>query len=320
MFQRSLTIFLLIALYTGGYFWQRGAVHAFSLPASYQDPTIPTRTATPPPNPPTATPGDGGGGDNPTSVPPTGVPPAIDMPSPTATLAPTVAGGFLPTAEPCSNQPTLQAFNTIFTRSGPGTDYPITHSLVYLEVRPIFGRSAHGEWWYIQLADGSHTWVGNVGVTIQGYIGAVPIIPAPPIEGNTPTPGVPWNPTSLPFCTVTPTATSTHTATPTLTVTATPSPDVTADNQTRTASNTAVEAPSSTPIPPSPTVALAIATPEEATAVALALPTAPPPTPAPLETDSDSGTSLLLPIAGLVLIVAGFFGALVWRRGDKALP
>ncbi len=181
--------------------------------------TIPTRTPTPGPVPPTKTPApkptsSDGGGD-----PATAVPTSTTQSSPTETATPPVTiaftpvGGFVPTAESCSSQPTIIVQNPTNIRQGPGTNYPIIGQLVFLEVRFILGRAADTAWWLIQLDDGDTGWVADNVVTVQGYIGGVPIVPAPAINGQTPALGTLWNPTPLPFCTVTPTATAVPSAT-----------------------------------------------------------------------------------------------------------
>ncbi len=176
--------------------------------------TIPTRTPTPPPQP-TATQSGGGGGTNPTAT----NTPAPDA-TPTSTLlpvniAPTPVGGFLPTAEPCSGNPTIETLGATNVRSGPGLEYDVIGQLVYLEVRYIVGRAETAEWWLIQFNDGQFGWVADEIVLVQGYTPIVPIVEAPPLNGNTPTPAVDWNPTPIPFCTVTPVPTDTPTATAT---------------------------------------------------------------------------------------------------------
>jgi hypothetical protein len=171
--------------------------------------TVPTRTPTPPP----ATATQSGGGNNPTATNP---PPA--QPTATSTLlpvkiAPTPIGGFLPTAVPCSGSPTIETLGATKVRSGPGLEYDVIGQLVYLEVRYIVGRGETAEWWFIQFNNGQFGWVAVEIVLVQGYTPIVPIVEAPPLDGSTPTPGALWNPTPIPFCTVTPNPTDTPTAT-----------------------------------------------------------------------------------------------------------
>jgi hypothetical protein len=179
--------------------------------------TWPTRTPTSPSSPPTEPPSTG----QPTSEPPgngTGTPTDTDASAtPDAdltpiTLAPTPVGGYLPTAEPCGLPPTVLALAAVNVREGPGLDYEVANILVYLEVRPIIGRAADAAWWLIELPDDSEGWVFDQAIIINGYTGNVPIVPAPPVDGSTPTPGTPWQPTPNPVCTPLPTSTHTPTA------------------------------------------------------------------------------------------------------------
>lgn len=266
--------------------------------------TVPTRTPTSQPtvSQPTDTPKGGGGSA--TSPPGSTPPPSI---TPTSTVIVTIAytpvGGFVPTAAPCSSQPTILARNPTNVRQGPGTDYAIVGQLVYLEVRFILGRAAGAPWWLIQLDDGDMGWVADDVVTIEGYIGNVPIISAPEINGDTPTPGTTWNPTPNPFCTVTPT----FTPEPSTTLAATPAN---------------AEAPASQPetIVEDPVVSATATPPPEPTQTAVAPPTLPPtatnqpeiidsqpavPPSSVGETTGGSATDLLLPIVGLLLLAGG---------------
>jgi hypothetical protein len=171
--------------------------------------TVPSRTPTPPPA--TAT-QPNGGGNTPTA---TNTPQA----SPTSTLlpvdlAPTPIGGFIATAVPCSGNPTIQTLGATNVRSGPGIAYDIVGEMVFLEVRYIVGRAESAEWWLIQHNDGQLVWVADEIVLVQGYTPIIPIVAAPPLAGNTPTPGAAWNPTPIPFCTVTPIPSDTPSPTP----------------------------------------------------------------------------------------------------------
>lgn len=223
--------------------------------------TIPTRTPTP--APPTATmSGGGNGGTNPTA---TNTPP----PQATATstllpveIAPTPVGGFLPTAVPCSGNPTIETLGATNVRSGPGLEYDVIGQLVYLEVRYIVGRAETAEWWLIQFNNGQFGWVADEIVLVQGYTPIVPIVEAPPLNGNTPTPGAGWNPTPIPFCTVTPVPTDTPTTAPTAASsdavaeipTETPTPTEPAPTEARPTA-TAIVQPTAVPLEPTATLA-----------------------------------------------------------------
>lgn len=165
--------------------------------------SVPTRTPT------SSSPGNGGGSPRPPTA--TLVPTATFTPSPTVELVSTPEGGYVPTAEPCATPPTVQAPGNVNVRFGPGLNYEIIGTMVFLETRPIVGRAAFAPWWLIQLSDGSHGWVADRAVAVQGYTGDVPLVDPPPQSNGTPTPGAEWNPTPVPTCTPLPTSTSTAT-------------------------------------------------------------------------------------------------------------
>jgi hypothetical protein len=274
-----------------------------------QNQTVPTRTPTPPPEQPTEPPDDGEE-EEPTAVPPTLTPEATATSAATATslvvtVAVTPVGGFRPTSIPCGNQPTVQARNTINVRRGPGADYDSIGSLLYLEVRPIVGRAADAAWWQIEWDDGLSGWVSDSVVVVQGYIAIVPVVPAPPINGHTPTPGTAWQPTPLPFCTVTPTATATATIQPTATGTATRIATV------------ATTSPSASPTPTATSViptATPTATSEDQSVAEANVVGTPQPTAAPLEVAPPASTPNFLPWAGLILLAAVIVVVLTRRR------
>lgn len=306
-------------------------VHYHSPPQHLHSQTIPsptpivaaTDTSVPPTattaitTEPTATNDDGGNNPPPNNTAEPGSTPTF-TPIPGSTFAPTPAGGFLPTARPCEDAPTIQAFNNLNVRQGPGTDYDMIDLVVFLEVRPIIGRSRYDSWWLIELADGTSGWVADATGLAQGYIGNVPIVPAPPLAGETPTPGPTWQPTPRATCTVTPTFTPSATATPTPTPSATST--ATAVLPTATVTPTPTLASTSTPdINNEAAAATRIA----ALAVENATPTEIPPdypvrpTATPLEGEATEGTPNFLPIMGLVLVVGGLFAALARRQFSK---
>jgi uncharacterized protein YraI len=285
--------------------------------------TIPTRTPTPEPTspPPNPTKPNNDDDDDPTAVP-TSTTEAQATATATAlvTQVYTPVAEFLPTAEPCSDNPTVQALNPTNVRQGPGTDYPIVDKLVYLEVRYIQGRAADSSWWLIGLDNGETGWVTDNVVAVHGYIGNVPIIPSPAINGETPTPGVPWDPTSQPICPVTPTTSST--ATPLASTT----PEAT---QTETTEN-ANENPQGNSEPQGsltatvPVLQTATSTPQP-TQTAVSPPTLMPTNqPQIIEGDSNeaspladskrSTTDFILPLSGILLIAAIIFTFIKKRR------
>ncbi|MFQ5398413.1 MAG: SH3 domain-containing protein [Anaerolineae bacterium] len=291
--------------------------------------TIPTRTPTPPPQtpteppttptPPTATA---------TSPPPTAPtntpqPPATMTPlPPTATQLATAVSSY-PTAEPCSTHPTAQTFGATNVRGGPGLDYEVVATLPPGEVKPITGRAANSEWWLIQLETDQQGWVADLVVLVQGNSQLVPIAVAPPINGYTPTPGAPWNPTPPPSCTITPTATTatvqTQEETPTPTPTSQPVVAPTAEDQTTAVPPTPAAAQENAPptpviaagqpatAPPTPpALAAAAATPVSSNSI--------PPTPEPLDVDTGSGTTPWLLIGGVTLLGVGIWLTLHQRQ------
>ncbi|HET6446074.1 MAG TPA: hypothetical protein VFI27_16015, partial [candidate division Zixibacteria bacterium] len=113
-------------------------------------------------------------------------------------------------------------------------------------------------WWVIGLADASIGWVFDQAVVLSGYTGQVPIVPAPDIDGDTPTPGSPWQPTPNPVCTPPPTPTEepTSSATPIVRVTEVVPSTETATVVVPTATETSQPTSTSTPVPtetPEPT-------------------------------------------------------------------
>ncbi|HID50837.1 MAG TPA: hypothetical protein EYP41_02220, partial [Anaerolineae bacterium] len=238
--------------------------------------TVPTRTSTPQP---TATKSSGGGGN----PPPTDTPVAEATATATATkivgtLAPTPIGGFLPTAAPGSDQPTIQALNQTNARSGPGLEFETIYQLVFLEVRPIVGQSVDGEWWVIVLPDDVFGWVFKEIVTAQGNTDNVPVMTVEDLLKLTPPPTL--TPSPIPTATNTAVPTNTHTPEPTATNTAVPPTDT-------------------------PTVI------PQRTRVGAA--SAPLPTAVPLENNSSSGNINWLLIGAGVLLLVGIGGFIISR-------
>lgn len=269
--------------------------------------TVPTKTPTgesqpitDTPPPPTDTPPSSGGEPNnpPPATATSGPPPATTpgAPPPTNTAAASGSGGsFLPTAAACGTIPTLQAKNIINIRSGPGTDYDVAGTMVFAEVRPIIGRAANADWWAIELPNGEIGWVSDPIVNVSGYIGGVPILEPPAINGNTPTPGTPWSPTPNALC-----PTETPTLTPT--TTQTPSPAATSEITTEAAVSDTPEATAT--LPPTDTATPPPAEPSPTLPLVGENPTAPAVTPIsePPTTPDRNGWVLY---AGIGLVVIG---------------
>ena len=201
-----------------------------------------------------------------------------------------------PTAEPCGEPPTFTTLTTANVYAGPGSDYPVQETLADDEARPIVGRAANATWWLIQL-DGKYQqgWISDKAGTVQGYIGNLPLIEAPTINGALPTPGEEWNPTPAPICTPTPTPTSDGAV---ISGEVVDYGDSSSDRINTTGETTADD-----------DLAVDIAAAEEQRAEAAEAA-------APLELDvpATTPTPNLLPIAGLVLIIAAIFVALFLRR------
>jgi hypothetical protein len=271
-------------------------------PATNTPPPSPTNT--PRPAQPTNTPVPG----QPTNTPAVQEPIQTTTPvagSPTATAVGSQPQP-LATAEPCSPNPTLQVLRTINVRQGPGDDYALLGQLTTGDIRPLVGRAASATWWVIELETGGSGWVMNVttAVSIQGYIGLLPLVSPPAIGGNTPTPGPTWQPTPNPNCTITPTATGqavTATTSTTPTATATPVADEVRGQTAVREANSDADA----------------SEPEQAADLSETAETPvgdPMPTPASLTTDPADSSSDWLPIAGLVLILGGIAAAFIIRR------
>jgi hypothetical protein len=203
--------------------------------------------------------------------------------------------------------------NPTNVRSGPSVNYPIVTQLVFLEVRFILGHAANAQWWLIQLDDADIGWVANDVVTVQGYIGGIPVLPAPPINGQTPTPGPLWNPTPLPFCTVTPTVTAVPSATPEPTIAVNDSlAGTTGEQHTPEAGEN--PGPTETPEPqPSQTAVSPPTLPPTQSASQLETIDAESTVTAAEQTTSGSPTDWLLPVVGLLLVASGV-AAFTFRR------
>lgn len=167
----------------------------------------PSPSPVPPLPPPTAVP---------TLVPPTEIPiVATDTPTatstatvplPTATQTATEAAEIFvpeemvatfpennkpyPQASQCDMPPTFISLDTNNVYAGPGNAYPMVGLIGAKEARPIVGRAAFIDWWVIQLdGSGRAGWISDSLGDVHGYIGRVLIILAPDINGIAPTPG-----------------------------------------------------------------------------------------------------------------------------------
>ncbi len=239
------------------------------------DTAIPTDTAQPPTPTPTNT----------AVATESGVQGEKIAPGSTPVAFPIVATSY-PKAEPCGEPPTITTLTTTNVFGGPGSDYPVSETLGPNEVRPIVGRAANATWWLIQL-DGKFTqaWISDKAGRVHGFTGNIPIIEAPSINGVSPTPGKQWDPTPAPACTPTPTPTSDGT------VISGSLLDVSSSSSEKVGSISTINAAA-----------------DQRSQLAEAA------SPLELEVPSPTPAPNLLPIAGLILIVAAIFVALFLRR------
>jgi len=110
--------------------------------------------------------------------------------------------GAFPQAGPCGLPPTFTTQEAVTVYAGPGTAYPLTGLIGEDEVRPIVGRAAFLNWWLLQLdGNGRAGWISDDLGAVHGFIEQVPIINAPDLGGAAPTPGSSlWQPTPPAVC------------------------------------------------------------------------------------------------------------------------
>ena len=128
--------------------------------------TVPTRTPTPEPVPPTEPPPPPT--DTPVPPPPTDTPvppPPTHTPAPQATLV-------VPTPVLLAM---LEADVTTNVYSGPGLDFSVVGSLERGDTAPVTGRTADSSWWQIGFLEG-RGWVSDEDVTANPAAYDVPII------------------------------------------------------------------------------------------------------------------------------------------------
>ena len=273
MFKKTTTwlfFFILIGLFSANYLFE-----ATVLEARWTEQTIPTRTPVPAPTSSSGgssgssgSSGNSGGnsGGNAPAPTSTAIPATATATSVPVTLAATIDSGTIYIPSTCGQVTFESNQGSANVRSGPSQDFRTISQLVFLEVRPVIGRSATAEWWYIELPSGGLGWVADIAGNITGNITTVPIVDE---SGNIITDTPTWNPTPNPDCpTAVPTATTIPpTATPILptnTPTNTPvadtsgqeTTDETVDQEETTqvvVTETATAEPSLTPAPPTAT-------------------------------------------------------------------
>lgn len=98
--------------------------------------------------------------------------------------APAMSSPTLPPA--ATSAPVVQARSNVYTRTGPGIDYPIFGSLNRNQAVPVIGVAPNGYWYLVLLSDGRAAWVAASYVTSpQGDIPvAATIPPLPPEAGS----------------------------------------------------------------------------------------------------------------------------------------
>ncbi|MDX1413616.1 MAG: hypothetical protein R3293_05450 [Candidatus Promineifilaceae bacterium] len=209
-------------------------------------------------------------------------------PGTTPVAFPVVATAY-PTAEICGEPPTFTTLVQARAFSGPGEDYDLLETLKIDETRPIVGRAIYSSWWLIQL-NGKYyqAWVEDSAGIIEGDTENVIEVEAPEIDGIVPTPGVRWNPTPVYFCDLTPTPTTSEEDEQIVSGVIDVDSNNSEEQSTGSSTDQAINE-----------------------------------TAMPLDIPSSSSTPNLLPIAGLVLIIAAVFVALFLRRnpgGDEPSP
>lgn len=167
----------------------------------------------------------------PTRAPTSTVTPTVASPTPEASPTPTDTP--TPTASPTPATPVAQAVRSLQIRQGPSSNYPAIGTLAADDMLPIVGISEDGNWFEVQLADGTLGWITSAStqVTTFGNLRVVEVALAPtdtptftptPTDTNTPTPTSTPSPTPTPSDTPTNTPTATDTPTPSNTPSKTP--------------------------------------------------------------------------------------------------
>lgn len=207
-------------------------------------------------------------------------------PGTTPVSFPVVATAF-PTAETCGEPPTFTTLITALVYAGPGNQYDFIETIASDETRPIVGRAIFNSWWLVQIdGKGNQAWINDRTGIVQGNTLNLPEVPAPAIDGVTPTPGSRWDPTPVSDCTLTPT--------PTL-----------SESEIAAAAETTEDGIGGSNIQTNDSEEVVAGGDQREISAATA---------APLEIPSTSPTPNLLPIAGLILIIAAVFVALFLRR------
>jgi serine/threonine protein kinase len=117
--------------------------------------------------------------------------PTLPRPTPTTTVAPTDMP--TSTAEPITPTPSfvwVSIAQNARCRSGPGRGFPTVSFLAVGEIVRAYGQDPDGEWWWVELPDGSaFCWVssGIVGQPVPPPSGEAGVTTSPPERTGTPT-------------------------------------------------------------------------------------------------------------------------------------
>ena len=107
----------------------------------------------------------------------------------------------IPTALPCGVPPTVLALGPVSVRSGPSPEYQLLGRLAFSDVRIVVGRADSSPWWLIQFDELQRGWVSDQAVEVQGNISDTIVAASSSETGNTKFQESLWNPTPQPLCT-----------------------------------------------------------------------------------------------------------------------
>lgn len=130
--------------------------------------------------------------------------PTAPLPQPSTTPASASTEAPAPTQVPPTNAPTsaptgptLEIFQDVNVRSGPGTVYPALGRLNAGDAPALKGRNAIGDWFAIDYG-GQTGWVAGFVVRFSGDLNALAVVAAPPVPTSPPQPTSPPVPPTQP--------------------------------------------------------------------------------------------------------------------------
>ncbi len=152
-------------------------------------------------------------------------PPADTQPAQVPTHAPTNTQQAVPVSVAPLVNPATVNVTQLNIRVGPGINYDAEKTLNQGDKLSLLGKSSDGNWYEVQLQDGSGGWVFSAYVTTLANVAALPVIPAPDATSSAPAaataaPGTPSAGGSIPLTG----ATSVPTVLPTVTAAAAANP------------------------------------------------------------------------------------------------